>query len=94
MHLDAYVASFIFLSFLYVLIPLIKPIVPIDNKSSWSIFVFKYFLHTWTTNLKFFSINKLRASSSFSANFSTTIFSSSGVNGSGNKLLPVIYPNY
>ena len=43
MHLDAYVASFIFLSFLYVLIPLIKPIVPIDTKSSNSTLVFSYF---------------------------------------------------
>ena len=93
-HLETYVDNFDPFSGLKLFTPFIKPIVPIDNKSSWSIFVFEYFLHTWTTNLKFFSINKLRASSSFLANFSTAIFSSSGVNGSGNKLLPVIYPNY
>lgn len=94
MHLDTYVESFDPFFTLKLFTPLIKPIVPIESKSSWSIFVFAYFLQTWTTNLKFFSISRLRASSSPLDKFSMAIFSSSGVNGSGNKQVPVIYPNY
>ena len=45
-HLETYVDNFDPFSGLKLFTPFIKPIVPIDNKSSWSIFVFEYFLHT------------------------------------------------
>ena len=72
---------------------LINPIDPIEIKSSWSIFVVEYFLLIWATNLKFLSINIFLASSSPDYIFSIHSFSSSGDNGSGNKLFPWIYPN-
>lgn len=70
--------------------PFIKPIVPIDSKSSWSIFVFEYFLQTCATNLKFLSTSKSLASLFPSLYFSSAIFSSSAVNGSGNIVVPVM----
>lgn len=74
-------------------IALIKPIEPIDIKSSWSILVVEYFLLICATNLKFLSINIFLASVSPLFIFSMHIFSSSGDNGSGNKEFPWIYPN-
>ena len=90
-HLDAYVASLIFFSELNVFTPFIKPIVPIDIKSSIPIPVFSNFFAMYTTNLKFLSTNiclvcKLSSSDSLFINSA----SSSGGNGGGNVWLPAI----
>ena len=85
MHLETYVESFTFLVGSKLLIPFIKPIVPIEIKSSWSTFVDTYFLQTCATNLKFLSIKIFLASSLPCFNFSKQSFSSSIVNGSGNN---------
>ena len=84
MHLDAYVASFIFLSVLNVFIAFINPIVPIDIKSSSPTPVFSNFLAMYTTSLKFLSTNVCLTLSSPLANFSSISVSSSLVNGGGN----------
>ena len=70
MHLETYVERRAPFSGLKLLIPLIRPIVPIEIKSSWSTFELLYFLHTCATSLKFLSIKILRASSSPVLNFS------------------------
>ena len=62
MHLEAYVANFIFLSALNVFTPFISPIVPIDIKSSIPIPVFSNFFAIYTTNRKFLSTNICLAS--------------------------------
>ena len=64
MHLETYVDSLTFLLGLKLFIPFIKPIVPIEIKSSCETFVAIYFLETCATNLKFLSINMFLASSS------------------------------
>ena len=89
-HLEAYVANFIFLSTLKVLTPFINPIVPIEIKSSKPTPVFSNFLAIYTTNLKFLSTKTLRASFSPFSILSNISCSSSGVNGGGNVWLPPI----
>ena len=84
-HLDAYVASFIFLSDLNVFTPFINPIVPIDIKSSNPIPVFSNFFAMYTTSLKFLSTSVCLASKLSSlSNCSIYFCSSSGSNGGGN----------
>ena len=93
-HFDTYVASFVPLLLLKLEIPFISPIVPIDIKSSISIFEDAYFLATCATNLKFLSIKIFLASLLPFLYKSKYFFSSSKVNGSGNNLLLDIYPKY
>ena len=84
-HLEAYVANFIFFSLLNVFTPFIRPIVPIDIKSSIPIPVFSNFLAMYTTNLKFLSTKICLASKLlFSDNFFMYFSSSFGGNGGGN----------
>jgi len=64
MHLAAYVANLVPLLGLNVAIALIKPIVPIEIKSSVSFPVLLYFFTICATNLKFLSINTFLAFSS------------------------------
>ncbi|MPN37149.1 hypothetical protein SDC9_184665 [bioreactor metagenome] len=78
-----------FLLSLNVLTALIKPIVPIDIKSSTSIPVFSNFLDMYTTSLKFRSIKTVLTLSSFSK-FCNSSFSSSALSGGGNMLTPPI----
>ena len=88
---DAYVASFMFLSVLNVFIPLIRPIVPIDIKSSTPTPVLSNFFAMYTTSLKLCSINILLADSSFSfINFSNCFASSSPSSGAGSTSGPPI----
>ena len=88
MHLDAYVASFMFLSVLNVFTPFISPIVPIDIKSSNPTPVFSNFFAMYTTNLKFLSTNFCFVSCFPSASSHSNVSSSSGVNGGGKLLFP------
>ena len=83
MHLDAYVASLIFLPVLNVLIDFIKPIVPIEIRSSIPIPVFSNFLAIYTTNLKFLSTNSCLTDSSPLLNLCSACSSSSDSNGGG-----------
>ena len=84
-HLDAYVASLIFLSELNVFTPFISPIVPIDIKSSIPIPVFSNFFAMYTTSLRFLSTKICLVSKLFSSDSCFISFSSSaGSNGGGN----------
>ena len=85
-------ASLIPLELSKLLIPLISPIEPIEIKSSGSILVELYFLVIWATNLKLCSIKIFLASSLPFLKSSKYFFSSSLLNGSGNKELFEIYP--
>ena len=85
-HLEAYVASFIFFSELNVFTPFISPIVPIEIKSSIPIPVFSNFLAIYTTNLRFLSTSSFLASTHSSSDSNLFIVSSSSSvdNGGGN----------
>ena len=87
-HLEAYVASFIFFSVLKVFTPFINPIVPVEIKSSSPTPVFSNFLAIYTTSLKFLSTNVCFTSSCPLSNFFKSSSSSSGVNGGGRLMLP------
>ena len=73
----------IFLLVLKVFIPFIKPMEPIDTKSSKSTPVFSYFLARKTTSLKLCSISLLREYKSPSWAFFIYVSSSSFSNGGG-----------
>ena len=92
MQRETYVDKRAPFSGLKLLIPLIRPIVPIEIKSSWSTLELEYFLQTWATSLKFRSISILRASSSPVLNLSRYISSSLELKGSGKSCAPEIYP--
>ena len=79
-------ANRVFFSGLKVLIDLIKPIVPIEIKSSKSSPFYQTFL-PWATNLKFRSIKIFLASSLPLAIWTNSSLSSSGVSGWGKILL-------
>ena len=84
MHLEAYVANFMFFSVLNVFIAFISPIVPIDIKSSMPTPVFSNFFAIYTTSLKFLSTKVCLTVSSPLDSFSNISFSSSLVKGGGN----------
>ncbi|MNP48490.1 hypothetical protein D3C76_1426130 [compost metagenome] len=72
---------------------LIKPTVPIEIKSSTSLFCIEYFFTICATNLKFLSISILFAETSPSWNFFKYNSSSASESGFGNVLLLLfIYP--
>ena len=83
-HLDAYVASLIFLSGSNVLIAFINPIVPIEIKSSTPTPVLSNFFAIYTTRRRLCSISIFLACSSFSVPSPRIAFLSSSVsNGAG-----------
>ena len=93
MHLDAYVASFIFFSGLNVFIPFMRPIVPIDIRSSTHTPVFSNFFARYTTSLRLCSISCFFACSFDIATFLSTSairqhFSSSVSSGGGSTSVP------
>ena len=91
MHLDAYVASFMFLSGLKVFIAFISPIVPIEMRSSTPTPVLSNFFAIYTTSLRLCSIRLLLASlSSSPPSFFITCSSSSIVSGAGSISAPPI----
>src|SRR5690625_7829220 len=85
-HLAAYVASFVPLPTLKLSTPLIKPIVPIEIKSSVYSPVFSNFLTICATSRKLCSINLLRADSFPCCNNQIYFFSSSLDNGMGERV--------
>ena len=87
---DAYVASFIFLSGLKVFIAFIRPIVPIEIKSSTYMPVFSNFRAIYTTRRRFLSINVALTDISPSASAFMSLASSSFVSGEGSVSLPPI----
>ena len=91
MHLEAYVASLIFLSLSYELIALISPIVPIDIKSSTPTPVLSNFFAIYTTSLKLCSIRVCFASASEAVPSASIAFCSSlAPSGAGNISVPPI----
>ena len=90
-HLEAYVASLIFLSGLNVLIALISPIVPMEIKSSTPTPVLSNFFAMYTTSRKLCSIKSFFALSSRSEPSALIILASSSTsNGAGSTSEPPI----
>ena len=91
MQRDMYVESLLLLSGRKVFIPFIRPIVPIEIKSS-IVFSSAYFFAICATRRKFRSISIFFAASLPFAYSARYFFSSSFVSGFGNAALPLTYP--
>lgn len=86
MQREAYVASLIFLSLLYVPTAFISPIVPIEIRSSIPTPLFSNFFAMYTTSLRLCSISVLRAAASGKASIASA--SSPGSSGGGSDAAP------
>ena len=91
MHLDAYVASLIFFAGLNVLIALIKPMVPMEIKSSTPTLVLSNFFAMYTTRRRLCSIRRDLASFSPSVPKRASVsVSSAAESGAGSTSAPPI----